>query len=90
MPKHNSGGRPGASATRDDVQRLFGDLDDETVLEILALHPSIADLESAAIWATGNGEALGGKDTLSGIAAEILEILQIEEEEAPPVKGRST
>ncbi len=72
-------------ASREDVRRLLGDIDDAEILEILALKPSIADLEEAAVWATGDGDVLDRSGRpLTGVAAKIVEILDTEAEEPPP------
>jgi hypothetical protein len=71
-----------AAASREDVRRLLGDIDDAEILGILALKPSIADLEEAAVWATGDGDVLDRSGRpLAGVAAKIVEILDIEPEE---------
>jgi hypothetical protein len=74
-----------AAATAEQVRRLLGELDAETVVQILALHPTLADLELAAVYATGDGEALGkaGRPP-AGVAAAIVDILAPEEEEEEP------
>jgi hypothetical protein len=41
------GGEP-AMATRDDLLRLVGDVDARKLLDILALHPTVAEVEEAA------------------------------------------
>ena len=74
-----------AKVSRDDLRTILGDLDDGKTIEILALNPSLADLEQAATWAIGNGDVLArsGKP-LGGIAAAIVDILTADEEEPPP------
>ena len=41
--------------THDDLNAILGDIDDAKVIKILALTPTVAELEEAAIWATGYG-----------------------------------
>ena len=76
----------GMSASRDDVVRLFGHIEDEVIAEILALLPTIGELEEAQAWFVGQGDALarGGHSQTPRIAA-ILEIVtdDDEEDEAP-------
>jgi hypothetical protein len=71
--------------TPDEVRQILGDIDDAKLIDILALRPTVAELEEAAVWATGNGDILGkeGKP-LAGIAAAIVDILTADEEEEPP------
>jgi len=74
-----------ATASRDDVRHILGDIDDAKIIDILKLRPTLVDLEEAAIWATGDGDVLA-KDghPLTGVAADIVDILAVEEEEEPP------
>jgi hypothetical protein len=67
------------------VKAILGDIDEAKIIEILELQPAFADLEEAALWATGDGDVLAkeGRE-LSGTAAEIVEILTADEEEEPP------
>lgn len=69
-------------ATRADVVRLFGDLDDESVSEVLALTPTIAEVEEASVWLEGEGDVIArkGHPQTPRIAA-ILDIVDREEEE---------
>jgi hypothetical protein len=73
--------------TQDDLRAVLGDIGDAKVLQILALDPTPAELEEAAIWATGDGDLLAksGKP-LSGKTAEIVDILTADEEEPPPLR----
>lgn len=81
-----SGAQP-ATAGGDDLRRILGDIDDAKVVEILALKPTLADLEEAAIWATGDGDILAkGGRPLGGVAAAIVDILTADEDEPPPVR----
>lgn len=79
------GGNKPAMATLDDLLRLVGGADERKVLAILALHPTISEIEQAALWATGDGDVLAkAGHPLSGTAAEVLDILIADEEEEPP------
>jgi hypothetical protein len=88
MPKPQSiAGIQGAAATHDDLLRIVGDIDEREALEILALNPTIAEIEEAAVWAVGDGDVLAKTGRpLTGIAAEIFEILTADEEEPPPIR----
>lgn len=78
----------GISATRDEILSIVGHIDERKVLDILSLHPTIAEIEEAAVWATGNGDVLAkGGRPLSGVPADIFEILTSGEEEEPPPVG---
>jgi hypothetical protein len=42
----------GALASGDDVKRILGDLDDAKLLEIMALHPTILDVQETSLWSS--------------------------------------
>jgi hypothetical protein len=66
-----------------DVRRLLGELDDATITAVMALKPSLADLEEAAVCVAGNGAVLADhRHEVSGTACRILELLADDEEEA--------
>ena len=74
-----------AAANADDVRHILGDLEDVMIAEILALHPSVSDLEEAAIWAEGDSDLLAKSGRpLGPIAGDIVALLAAEEEEEPP------
>jgi hypothetical protein len=67
--------------SHDDVRRLFGELDDEKVAEILKLGPSLQEIELAALCLDGRTHVLvEGGQQLSTTAARILEIVLSDEE----------
>jgi hypothetical protein len=74
--------------TKHDLRRLLGDIEERKLLDILALNPSIAEIEEAAVWAAGNGDILAKSGhPLSGTVADVVEIVlagEEEEEERPP------
>jgi hypothetical protein len=75
----DSTGRP---ATSTDIRKVLGDLDDAKVSEILALKPSIADLEDVAICMAGDHGVLAKSGHhVPATAARIVELLADEEEE---------
>jgi hypothetical protein len=77
--------------TSNDILRLFGDVDTETLVEILTLDPSFADLEEAALRVAGNGEAVG-RTQATGTVAAILDLLEpyVEEDVTPSDVPHST
>jgi len=80
--KHKRDSKAGSALSADDVRRLAGPLDDESVAEILKLGASIEELEIAAGYAAGDGDRLDrlGHE-LTGKVADIYEILRPSEEE---------
>jgi hypothetical protein len=72
-------------ATRQDLHQILGDMDDNTTLAILGLHPSVAQIEEATIWLNGEGDVLGKeRRPLDGVVAQIFDMLRVEEEEPSP------
>jgi hypothetical protein len=74
-------------ATHDDVKSILGDLDETKILPILALRPTVADLEEASMWLGGDTDVFGAAEPLKGIASQIVTILTANEEEEPPRAG---
>ncbi len=86
MPKPNSG-QPmrGQEAIGSNLHQILGDMDDSTAVAILALHPSVAQLEEAQVWLNGAGDILGKEHRpLDGVVAQIFDMLTVEEEDQPP------
>lgn len=73
---HNSKvGRSGQLSAA-EVIRLAGDLDDETVVAVIATGATAADIEQAVKWAGGDAESLGKSGySLTGVAAAVFDIL---------------
>ncbi len=74
-------------ATRDDVKGILGDLDETKMLPILALRPTVADVEEASMWLGADTDVFGAAEPLKGIASQIVTILTANEEEEPPRAG---
>lgn len=71
-------------ATRQDVRRIVGDVDDAKLVAILSLQPSVSELEEAAMWSRGDGDVLGkAGHPLTGVAARLFDILAVEDEDEP-------
>lgn len=88
MPNdHSAGAERRESATPEDVARILGDLDATKMLPIMALRPTIVDIEEASIWLGGDRDVFGPGEPLKGIASQIVTILTADEEEEPPRSG---
>jgi len=74
-------------ATQDDIKSILGNLDETKMLPIMALRPSVADVEEASIWLGGDPDVFGAVEPLKGIASQIVTILTVEEEEESPRVG---
>jgi len=74
-----------AVASRDDVRHVLGDMEDAKIMDILALRPSLAEVEAAAMWTTGDGDILAkGGRPLEGVVADIVGLLAKDEEDLAP------
>jgi hypothetical protein len=74
----NDGARPAAST---DIRQILGDLDDVRIAEILALRPSLADLEDVAVCMAGDHDVLAKSGHHVPVtAARIIELLADEEQ----------
>jgi hypothetical protein len=70
-------------ASADDVKLILGELDSAKVLDILALHPTVSDVEQASMWLAGDSDVFGPGQPLPPVASEIVTILTAEEDEDP-------
>jgi hypothetical protein len=74
-------------ATRDDVIGILGEIDPPQMLAILALRPTIADIEQASLWLEGDTDVFGPGEPIKGVASDVVTILTENEEEEPPRTG---
>jgi hypothetical protein len=84
--RHSADAGKRGFATSDDVARILGNLDEIKMLPIMALRPTIADVEEASIWLGGDRDVFGAGTQLKGVASRIVTILTADEEE-PPRQG---
>lgn len=73
-----------AFATHDDITDILGKLDDEKLLAIMALRPTVADVEAAFTWLSGDPDIFGAGEPLQGAASDIISILTADEDEEEP------
>ena len=74
-------------ASSDEVKGILGDLDGEKLLDIVALRPTILDVERASLWLAGDMDVFGAGKPLPPLAGEIVAILTAVEEEERPHAG---
>ncbi len=74
-------GSNSAAATPQDVERLLGELDAATLAAVMALSPTLAEVETAALWAAGEGETLPERHQPRRIVEAILDLIAVEEDE---------
>jgi len=73
-----------AAAAPDDIQRILGTLDEAKLLDIMALRPTIFDVEEASLWLAADSDVFGAGRPLKPVAGEIVAILTADEEEEEP------
>lgn len=61
-------------AGSEDIRRLFRHIDDHTVAAILALRPTMAELEEAVARGSGAGDIFAGHGPEHGVVAQIVEL----------------
>lgn len=73
-------------ATIKDVVDVLGEIDDATLSAIMDLRPTIADVEEASMWMSGDRDVFGAGAPLKDVAGEIVSLLGGDDEESlPPV-----
>jgi hypothetical protein len=80
---------PSKEATASDLHQILGDIGDSTVLTILALHPTVAQLEEARVWLNEGDDAFGkSHHPLEGVVAQIFDMLKVDDEEPAATKNQ--
>lgn len=65
-----------------DVERLLGPLDSDTSMAILALGPTMRDIEEAALHLAGETETLPSRHQPRGTVLAILELVDRDEDDS--------
>jgi hypothetical protein len=83
MAKQRSVHRPmPATIDRATLKGLLRDIDDTSLDQVLALHPTVTEVEEAVLWLDGKANALLGHGRLpAGATIGIVSILAGDEEE---------
>ena len=82
--EYGSSRHPPRRATREDFKRIVGELDEPTVIKILAVDPSLEELEEAAICLAGDQDVLAKSGHhVSLKASRVVEIVTSTEEQDP-------
>jgi len=80
--ERTGGPRGNAAASHEDLMHIIGEIDDDTAAAILALKPSVAEVEQAFMWVAGEGDVVDRTGhPLAGKTAAIVDILAAEEPE---------
>jgi hypothetical protein len=83
MSKQPTPAREHEASGVDDITRVLGELDEAKLLDILALRPTIRDLEEASLWLSGDPDVFGAEPPIRGVASKIVTILTADEEDEP-------
>lgn len=68
-------------ATAQDVRDVLGPLDDDKTTSILALRPTVADLEEASIWLEGDPDVFGPGRPLKQLPGQIVALLTADQDD---------
>lgn len=68
-------------ASAADIRGVLGALDDEKLLAILALAPTLAEIEDASLWLSGDRDIFGPGRPLGERAGQIVAVLAADEED---------
>lgn len=72
----SASGARAVAVDRDDLMRVLGEIDDALIVEILALKPTLDELERPSVWPAGDGDVLTKRGhPVTGVAADIVDIL---------------
>ena len=70
------------SVSSGELRQIAGDISDAQLAEILALRPTVAEIEQAVMWANNEGDIIDRRGrALEGKVAKMLDILSAGEEE---------
>jgi len=61
-------------------------LDEAKLLDIMALRPSVLDVEEASVWLAGDTDVFGAGQPLKPVAGDIVAILTADEKEESPAR----
>ena len=68
-------------ASSDDIRRLFRHLDDHTVASVLALKPTVAELQEAATRSAGASDIFADVRPEKGVVEAIIDLVGMETDE---------
>ena len=70
-------------AAPDDIRRIVANLDNVKLFDVMALRPTIRDIEEASLWLGGDSDIFGAGQPLRSVVGEIVAILTADEDEEP-------
>ena len=72
-----------AAATHLDVERLLGPLDADTLMAVMALSPTLQDVETAALHVSGAGDTLPERHQPHGTVLAIIALVTKDDGDEP-------
>ena len=70
-----------AVASRMDVRRILGEVDEAKLMAVVELRPTVGDVEDAVMWLSGDRDVFGPSPSLEGVPAQIVDILTADEDD---------
>ena len=71
----------GDQITHDEISQMVGDLEDAKVAAIMAIGPTVEELEEAIAWAEAESDVMGKLEKpLNAVASQVYEILMTRKE----------
>jgi hypothetical protein len=64
-----------------EVRGVFGTLDDDRLAAVLDLRPTLAEIEEASLWLSGDVDVFGPGRPLSEVAGRVVAVLTADEED---------
>jgi hypothetical protein len=68
-------------ASRDEIVAILGPLDDDKLIALVNLRPTVAEVEEASMWLDGDRDVFGAEPPLKGKASDIVTLLTADEED---------
>lgn len=70
-----------APASAEDVRGVLGTIDEDRLAAVLALRPTLEEVEEASLWLAGDIDVFGPGRPLSAAAGRIVAVLVEDEED---------
>jgi hypothetical protein len=81
MPKTPTRPNSKQAVTHDMVVHLVGEIGNARIAAILAIGPTLEEIEEAVAWAAGESDVMGEERLpLSGVAAQVYDLLTADED----------
>ena len=68
-------------ASRDEIVAILGPLDEDQLIALVNLRPTVAEVEEASMWLDADRDVFGAEPPLRGKASDIVTLLTADEED---------